>query len=97
MPTKTPFSTKCEILGTLWTFYKDTEHENWKEFFAWADLGLPLSYHVWQGLATAKPEGKEVIEETWGVLCEMLNVDPNEKYENFSSFMDSSPQPEVEN
>lgn len=96
MPTKTAFSTKCEILGTLWTFYKDTDNQTWKEFFAWADLGLPLSYQVWQGLATAKTEGKKVVEETWKVFCEMIEIDPEGNYESLSDAFDASSKPEVE-
>ena len=96
MTTKTPFSTKCEILGTLWTFYKDTEQNNWKDFFGWADIGLPLAYAVWQGLATAKPEGKPLIEETWKVFCEMIDIDPEARYENLKAAMSSSPYEEVD-
>jgi hypothetical protein len=96
MPTKTAFSTKCEILGTLWTFYKDTENETWAEFFAWADIGLPLAYNVWQGLATAKPEGKDIVENTWDIFCEMISIDPSGKYDGLSAAFAASPQPEIE-
>lgn len=91
MPTKTAFSTKCEILGNLWMWYKDTDHENWKEFFTWADLGLPLAYTVWQNLATAKTEGKSIVEETWNVFCELIDIDPNGQYTDLASAMDASP------
>lgn len=43
---KTTFSSKCEILGSLWTFYKDTDDKTWSEFFERADVGLPLAYVV---------------------------------------------------
>ena len=96
MPTKTPFSTKCEILGTLWTFYKDTDNDNWAEFFRWADIGLPLSYMISQGHATAKAEGKEIVNETWSVFCEMIKIDSEEKYDNLNSALAASPQPEIQ-
>lgn len=95
MPTKTAFSTKCSILGTLWTFYKDTEIESWREFFDWADIGLPLAYQVQQELATAKPEGKEIVEETWKVFCQMIEIDPDGKYADLAAAFAASPQPEV--
>ena len=93
---KTNFSNKCEILGNLWMWYKDTDNESWAEFFAWADLGLPLAYLTWQGLATAKPDGKNVIEETWNVFCEMISVDPNGKYTDLQSAFSASPNSPVE-
>ncbi len=93
---KTTFSSKCEILGSLWTFHKDTDNETWAEFFAWADLGSPLSYFVWQGLVTPKPEAKAIIEETWEVFCEMVSIDPEEKYADLKSAFDASPNKDLE-
>lgn len=95
MPTKTAFSTKCEILGTLWLYYKDTEHENWQEFFQWADIGLPLAYLVWQDLASAKADGKSNIEETWNTFCEMISIDPNGSYTDLASALQASPNDEI--
>lgn len=62
----------------------------------WADIGLPLAYSVWQGLATANPEGKPLIEETWKVFCEMINIDPEARYEILNAAMASSPNDEVD-
>ena len=87
---KTTFSNKCEILGMLWTFYKDTEDAGWQEFFTWADLGCPLAYMSWQGLASLKPEAKELVESTWVAFCEVIEIDPNAKYENLADTFDSS-------
>ena len=93
---KTTFSSKCEILGSLWMWYKDTDNETWGEFFTWADVGLPLAYVVWQDMATAKPEGKESIEETWVVFCEMISIDPNSKYDSLKSAFEASSNPPIE-
>mgnify|MGYP006289912795 CR=1 FL=1 len=93
---KTNFSSKCEILGSLWTFYKDTDNESWREFFAWGDLGMPLSYLVWQDLATAKPDGKAAIEECWNVFCEMISIDPDAKYTDLDSAFAASPNKPLE-
>jgi hypothetical protein len=96
MPIKTPFSTKCEILSLLWTVYKDTDNENWADFFRWSDVGLPLAYMISQDLATAKAEGKEIVNETWSIFCEMISIDPDEKYTDLASVMAASPNKEVE-
>jgi hypothetical protein len=93
---KTTFSNKCEILGSLWSFYKDTDNEAWQEFFEWADLGLPLAYFVWQDLATPKADGKAAIEDVWRVFCEMIDIDSEGKYETLKDAFAASPNKEIE-
>lgn len=93
---KTNFSTKCEVLGSLWTWYNDTDNETWREFFDWADIGLPLAYMVWQDLATAKPEAKKIIEETWDVFCEMIEIDANGEYSTLADAFAASDHPRVD-
>lgn len=90
---KTNFSKKCEIIGNMWMFYKDTDDEGWQTFFGWADLGCPLAYFVWQGMATAKPESKKLVEDTWDVFCDMLSVDADGSYDNLREVFDASPNP----
>ena len=62
----------------------------------WADFGLPLAHSVWQGLASANPEGKPLIEETWKVYCEMINNDPEARCENLTAAMALSPTDEID-
>jgi hypothetical protein len=92
---KTTFSTKCEILGTLWLWYKDTDNEDWSEFFSWADVGLPLAYASWQNLSTLKPEGKNTVEETWTEFCTMISIDPDAKYTDLKGAFSASPNKEI--
>lgn len=89
---KTPFSKKCEILGSFWILYRDDDSrsDEWFEFFAWADIALPLSYMVWQNISTPKPEGKKFIEEAWDLYCNMLGIDPNAKWENIGQTFDNA-------
>jgi hypothetical protein len=49
-----------------------------------------------QGHATAKAEGKEIVNETWSVFCEMIKIDSEEKYDNLNSALAASPQPEIQ-
>lgn len=88
---KTAFSDKCTILGTLWTFYKDTDDDVWQQFFSWADVGLPLAYMSWQGLASVKPEGKQYIEDVWVEFCKTIAIDPSAKYSILKDTFDASP------
>ena len=87
---KTPFSKKCEILGSLWILYRDDDarSDEWFEFFAWADVALPLSYMVWQNITAPKPDGKLFIDEAWNLYCSMLGIDSNARWESLADTFD---------
>jgi len=87
---KTTFSNKCAILGELWMWHKDTDDEVWSEFFDWADIGLPLAFMIKQGYATAKDKGKASVEECWKIFCEMIDIDPDLRYESLEDAFDAS-------
>jgi hypothetical protein len=91
---KTPFSSKCEILGDLWLVYKDRDNNgpNWQEFFDWANVGLPLAYFIGANMVTPTEDGdtKEIIEQTWLVFCEVIGVDPNEEYSTLQEAFDAT-------
>ena len=67
------FSSKCEILGSLWLDYGDDE--TFSDFIEYNDIGLPLAYTVSAGLATATPQGELYINETWDLLVEALGIE----------------------
>lgn len=97
---KTPFSSKCDVLGELWLYYRDesADHEEWAQFFAWADVALPLSYMLWQGLAVlpATEDGsyaENIIEQTWTTFCEMISIDPDAEYAGIDDAWNASPNP----
>jgi hypothetical protein len=79
-PLNSTLTSRCKILGSLWILFKDTDHETWAEFFTWADIGLPLAYSAWEGLAEVTPDGAGIINETWKVFCEMSRIDPDGHY-----------------
>jgi hypothetical protein len=87
---KTNFSKKCEILGMLWSFYKDTDNEGWRAFFDWADLGCPMAYLQWQGMVTVKADSKPLIEDTWDKFCDMISIDANGSYDSLKAAFDTS-------
>ena len=89
---KTPFSKKCEILGTLWSGYKDKNDldNSWLSFFRDNDLGCPTSFMLWQGIITAKPEAKEFVEQTWFAFCVAIGIDPTDKYTSLKHTFDEA-------
>ena len=95
---KTPFSSKCQILGELWLYYRDEakSDENWLQFFDWADVALPLSYMLWQGFAivpatSSGMESEKFIEDAWKTFCEVISISPDEQYENLGDCWGASP------
>ncbi len=88
---KTTFSNKCEILGSLWFWHKETDNEVWAEFFQFGDIGLPLAYFVKEGYATAtKEDGHRTIEECWNIFCEMIDIDPELRYTSLEDAFSAS-------
>jgi hypothetical protein len=88
---KTAFSKKAEILGQFWILYRDDDakSDDWSDFFAYADVGLPLAYMEWQKLVTVKKDGRDYIEETWSVYCNMLGIDPEKNWEDIGKTFDA--------
>lgn len=89
---KTPFSNRCGLLSALWFFYSKEEEMSvvWKDFFDYADIGLPLAYMVDSGIATAQPEGEKIINETWEALCALLDIDPTADYNTLQEMFEES-------
>jgi hypothetical protein len=83
---KTPFSKKCEILGSLWFLHKEdsSQVDGWNEFFLWADVALPMSYMIWQDMIILKEDSpanpKLFIDEAWEELCKILSMNPDLEY-----------------
>jgi len=90
----TLFSKRVSILAALWFFYRDKDDnpQEWQDFFAWADLGMPLSYLVSENLATLTDEGMELITETWEAACGILAINPYpvDMYDTLQDMFDAS-------
>jgi hypothetical protein len=69
----TAFEDKAGLLGELWINYK--EDEDFKDFIAYNDLGLPLAYMLAEGLvAEATPLGIQYIEETFDLFITAMEI-----------------------
>ena len=82
------FSSKCDILGTLWIDYKDDE--NLQDFIEYNDLGLPLAYCVSAELAKIEPQGELYVNETWDLLIEALGLDSETEWESLDHMLESA-------
>ena len=72
MPTTT-FDSRALILGQLWINFK--EDEEWTDFFAYSDLGLPLAFSFAEGIINHTPTLEQYINETWDLFIEGLGIE----------------------
>ena len=95
---KTTFFDKTDILGDFWLYYRQdaNKQEAWQEFFEWADVALPLSFMVSKGYAdNATEEGIKMIEDTWLVFCEMIEIDPDAEFSTVADCFAASSHKEI--
>ena len=68
----TDFGKICEILGELYSLYKDDEE--FKDFIEFNDLGLPLAYFVAENLCEVSDDGARYITETWQLFLASMDL-----------------------
>jgi hypothetical protein len=68
----TSFTKICEILADLWMNHRG--EGDFKDFFDYNDLGLPMAYAIANGIVDATPMGKSFIEETWDLFLAGLEI-----------------------
>lgn len=82
-----------DIMGE---FYHDNRtNEAWQPFFTAYDVGIPLAYLGWVGLATPTDDAVQYIDEAWQAFCEVFGVDHYNDFESLSDFTEfvDSPAP----
>jgi len=68
----TDFSSICDILGDLYSNYK--EDKNFGDFIEFNDLGLPLAYLASENLCSVSDDGVRYITETWDLFLAGLHI-----------------------
>ncbi len=69
----TDFSSKINILGELYSNYRDDD--SLKDFIEFNDLGLPLAYLTREGLCEVSDDGERYISETWELFVKSLGIE----------------------
>jgi hypothetical protein len=70
---KTGFDAQCSILAQLWVEHRgDQEFEDFVEY---NDLGLPLAYFIFEGVALSTPLAETYIGETFELLLAALGLE----------------------
>jgi len=82
---ETEYTTKTEILADLWMNYR--EDEEFLDFIAYNDLGLPLAYAVTNRIVKSTPVADELIIETWNLLLSALEIESDEGYDSLDDLL----------
>ena len=80
--------TKCEFIEDFSRLC--LEEKIHLDFVTYNDLGIPLAISVVAEIADLRYIGKDIIDETYSQMCELLEVDPNVEYSDFDDFMSRS-------
>lgn len=81
--TNTPFSKKCEILGDIYVWEKDTPE--FTSLIDDHDIGMPLAYLIHSGIVTAwTEEGETHIDYAWNDMCDTLGKDMDGEYHSLA-------------
>lgn len=86
---ETTSENKADILSELWLHYKTDP--NFEDFFAYNDLGLPLSYAVANGIVKGTELSDRFINETFTLLLASLEVE-DEGFESLDDIFVIAPR-----
>ena len=64
---------KANILSELWLGYKSDQ--NFEDFFAYNDLGMPLAYAIANGIVKPTELSNKFINETFDLLLASLEIE----------------------
>jgi hypothetical protein len=70
--------------------------QNWvndyrfEEYFEYNDLGIPLAVLYLNEAVLLKEEGKNILNETYAMLCDTLGIDKEESFLDYEDFIEES-------
>jgi len=80
----TTFENKCLILSNLWLNYRNDEQ--FENFIAYNDLGLPLAYAISEGIVENTELATKFIDEAYDLLLMLVGAE-DVGWENFDDMI----------
>jgi len=84
----------------LWRDYREeaSKNEAWQGFFQYNDVGLPMAYAIAEELVTPTNDGEaeRLIDETWVMLCNYIEIDFDAEYADLASMFTASQLPRLD-
>lgn len=90
----TDFSNRCNLLAELWIDFRDDE--DFVGFIESNDLGFPLAYAFANKLANLTDVGETLINETWDLLLEALDIKEDVGFDSLQALFDFAVDPHSE-
>jgi len=84
----TDFTKVCEILGSLYSNYRDDAELD--DFMDFNDLGLPLAYLSAENLCQVSDDGARYIMETWNLFLQSLNLEDTGNWDSLDDLLGSA-------
>jgi hypothetical protein len=84
----TDFTKVCEILGSLYSNYRDDDELD--DFMDFNDLGLPLAYLSAENLCQVSDDGARYIMETWNLFLQSLNLEDTGNWDSLDDLLGSA-------
>lgn len=81
----TSYESKLSILVELWLNYKDDQ--NFEDFIAYNDLGLPLAYAISEGIVESTDIAANFVSETFELLLAGLEIVEDIGFENLDDVL----------
>ena len=78
---------KAEIITDF--VVRNSEDDEYSEFFAYNDLGIPLAVAFNAGLCTLNEEGNTMLNETYKLLCQEVGSDPELNYVDLDDLLEN--------
>lgn len=75
-----------EILAQFWVEAKGIEA--WDEFLRFNDLALPYALGLTLGHIEANENTARFIDQTWGMLCQVLDIPADREYNGLQDMME---------
>lgn len=84
----TPYEDKLAILTELWLNYRDDQ--NFEEFIAYNDLGLPLAYAISEGIVENTDLAATFILDTFELLLSGLAIEEDIGFETLDDLIEEA-------
>ena len=91
------FDEQCKILGQFWIDFRD--HDQFKEFIEYNDMGLPMAYLIAEGLVLSTEYAEKYIGETFELFLAVMDLTDEELegVDNLTALLDIAYEKKLDN
>lgn len=84
-------ASETSMINVLGKFYPEfLDDEEWADFYAVHDVGLPLAVSLLNDVARLANDGAEVLAQTWAAFCTRVGIDPTADYADLDDVWDAA-------